>query len=61
MSTKIHMAVDAYGYPVYFILSEGQESDSAYANEVLSHIDIEGSEVLADKGYDADKIIAFYL
>ena len=53
------MVVDAYGYPIYFSLSEGQESDSAYANEVLTHVDIVGSDVLADKGYDSDKMIDF--
>ena len=42
---------------MYFILSEGQESDSTFAIPVLSEVDIEGSAVLADKGYDADKII----
>ena len=53
------MVVDAYGYPIYFNLSEGQEADSAYANEVLTHVDTAGCDVLADKGYDSDKIIDF--
>jgi len=44
---------------VYFTLSEGQESDSKYAIPVLTEVDIDGSDVLADKGYDADKIIDF--
>ena len=59
MSTKIHAIVDALGYPVYFLLSEGQESDSTYAIPTLSQVDLEGSDVLADKGYDADKIIDY--
>jgi len=59
LSTKIHAVVDSLGYPVYFVLSEGQESDSTHAIPVLSHIKIEGSDVLADKGYDADKIIDY--
>jgi len=46
LSTKIHFVVDAYGYPVYFVLSEGQESDSKYAIPVLSHVCIEGSDVI---------------
>ena len=25
--TKIHAAVDAYGYPVYLMISEGQRND----------------------------------
>ena len=44
---------------MYFTLSEGQESDSKYAIPVLTEVDIDGSDVLADKGYDADKIIDF--
>ena len=59
MSTKIHAVVDALGYPINFVLSEGQESDSNYAITVLSNVDIDGSDVLADKGYDADKIIDY--
>lgn len=51
--------MDALGYPVYLFLSGGNEHDSTHAIEVLSHVDMEGSNVLADKGYDADKIIDF--
>lgn len=40
-------------------MSEGQESDSSFATDVLSHININGSDVLADKGYDSDKIIDY--
>lgn len=59
MSSKIHAIVDALGYPVCLLLSEGQESDSIHAVELLSHVNIEGSNVLADKGYDADAIIDY--
>jgi len=48
-STKIHAAVDAYGYPVYIMLSEGQRNDINYAIPILEHINIEGSQVLADR------------
>ena len=34
------------------MLSEGQRNDINYAIPVLEHIDIEGSNVLADRGYD---------
>ncbi len=51
--------MDALGLPVYFLLSEGQKHDAAFATEVLSHVDITGSDVLADKGYDSDAIIDF--
>lgn len=59
MSTKIHAVVDALGYPVYLKLSEGQEADSVHAIDVLSHVDITNSDVLADKGYDTDKILDY--
>ena len=35
------------------MLSEGQRNDINYAIPVLVHIDIEGSNVLADRGYDS--------
>lgn len=58
-STKIHAVVDAYGYPVYFMLSEGQRNDIYYAIPVLEHINIEGSQVLADRGYDSFQLIDY--
>lgn len=59
LSSKIHAVVDALAKPLYLLLSEGQESDSAYAINVLSHVTINGSNVLADRGYDADAIIDY--
>ena len=58
-STKIHAAVDAYGYPLYIMLSEGQRNDINYAVPVLEHINLEGSSVLADRGYDSNKLIDY--
>lgn len=58
-STKIHAAVDAYGYPVHFMISEGQHSDIRYAVPVLENINIEGCTVLADRGYDSWKLIDY--
>ena len=58
-STKIHAAVDAYGYPVYLMFSEGQHNDINYVIPVLGHIDIEGSSVLADRGYDSQNLIDY--
>ena len=37
-STKIHAVVDAYGYPVYFMISEGQRNDINYALPLLEHV-----------------------
>ena len=48
-STKIHAVVDAYGYPVYFMISEGQRNDINYAIPLLDHVDTNGSNVLADR------------
>ena len=58
-SSKIHAAVDAYGYPVYLMLSEGQRNDINFAIPVLEHINIEGSKVLADRGYGSYKLIDY--
>ena len=55
MSTKIHVAVDALGYPVRLLLTEGQASEYTQANQL-----IEGftpAFVLADKGYDSDGFV----
>ena len=52
-STKIHLAVDSGGLPVYFELSGGQTHDVTYADSLVSNsppADI----VVADKGYDSD-------
>lgn len=37
-SSKIHAAVDAYGNPVYLMLSEGQRNDINFAIPVLEHV-----------------------
>lgn len=58
-STKIHAAVDSYGYPVYIMISEGQRNDINFAIPVLEHINIEGSKVLADRGYDSYQLIDY--
>ena len=58
-STKIHAAVDAYGYPVYLMISEGQRNDINYAIPLLDQIEINGSNVLADRGYDSNKLLDY--
>ena len=58
-STKIHAVVDAYGYPVYFMISEGQRNDINYAIPLLDHIRIDGSKVLADRGYDSNQLMDY--
>lgn len=41
------------------MLSEGQEHDSKYAINILENLEIEGSNILGDKGYDSEKIINY--
>ena len=60
-STKIQAVVDSYGNPVRLMISEGQRNDITYAIPLLKHIDIEGSRVLADRGYDSNHLIELYL
>lgn len=51
--------VHAYGYPLFVMLSEGQRNDINYAISVLGHINIEGSNVLADRGYDSNQLLDY--
>ena len=51
-TTKIHMATDAHGNPLYFEITGGEVHDSKAAKKVISQIE---GETL-DKGYDSDKI-----
>lgn len=51
--TKIHLAVDSGGLPIYFELSEGQKhyiTDTPNPVEYLAQV----NTVIADKGYDSD-------
>ena len=41
------------------MLSEGQRNDINFAIHVLEHINIEGSSVLADRGYDSQNLIDY--
>lgn len=51
--------VDAYGYPVYLRLSEGQRNDINMAIPLLEPISLNGSQVLADRGYDSNQLIDY--
>ena len=52
-STKIHLAVDSGGLPIYFELSEGQRNDIARAQSLVDHLR-EVNIFVGDKGYDSD-------
>ena len=41
------------------MISEGQRNDINFAIPVLEHIPLEGSMVLADRGYDSEQLIDY--
>jgi transposase len=55
LTTKIHALVDALGNPVAFSLTQGQVSDLSQAEPLLE--DFAPEAFLADKAYDADRLI----
>lgn len=59
LSTKIHMACDALGYPLGFILTGANTSDFTQAMPLLKTYIKENAYVIMDKGYDSDNIRAF--
>jgi transposase len=54
-STKIHIAVDALGNPVEFLLTPGQEADVSQGEALIEGHDPEA--VIADKGYDSGPLV----
>lgn len=52
-NTKIHAIVDGLGNPLHVQLTGGQISDITVAYELLEHVDVSGSIVMADKAYGA--------
>lgn len=48
--------MDALGNPVHFMLTGGQVHDAKAAIDLLSEVDISGSNILGDKAYGAKKI-----
>ena len=55
-STKIHIAVDALGNPIEFILTGGQEADVTQAEPLIRRHKV--GAVLADKAYDSNAVVA---
>lgn len=54
-STKIHIAVDALGNPVEFVLTGGQEADVTQAEPLIeAH---EADAYILDKAYDSDAVV----
>jgi len=54
-TTKIHMAVDAFGLPIDFILTGGEVHDSKAAPEFIANLP-PADFTIADKGYDSEEI-----
>jgi transposase len=59
LSTKIHLACDALGYPLGFILTGANVSDFDQAKPLLKAHLTTNAFVLMDKGYDSDAIRAY--
>ena len=58
-SCKIHALTDALGLPVRFILTGGEAADITQAIPLIEGI--EPAALLADKGYDSDRLILWLL
>lgn len=54
-TTKIHMAVDGYGFPIDFRITGGEVHDCIVAPEFISQLP-QTDYVVADKGYDSEHI-----
>ena len=59
LSTKIHLACDALGYPLGFLLTGANVSDFDQAKPLLRSYLRPGAHVIMDKGYDSDAIRAY--
>jgi transposase len=59
LSTKIHLACDALGYPLGFILTGANVSDFDQCKPLLRSFLRPGAHVIMDKGYDSDAIRAY--
>lgn len=59
LSTKIHLACDALGYPVGFVLTGANVSDFDQAKPLLKNLLHPTALAIMDKGYDSDAIRAY--
>ncbi|NEN82437.1 IS5 family transposase [Paenibacillus elgii] len=57
LTTKIHAIVDALGNPLRFELTGGQSHDCVTGYEMLMSMELAGTNVLADRGYDTNAIL----
>lgn len=54
-TSKIHLSVDAYGLPIAFRITGGEVHDCTEAQVLIDHLP-EGEALVADKGYDSERI-----
>lgn len=55
LTTKIHARVDAKGRPIRLLISPGNDHDVTCAEALLDGLE-KRAVVIADKGYDADRV-----
>ena len=51
--------VDGLGNPLRFVLSRGNRNDICMAQALLEPFDLRGKLIIADKGYDSDKLVCW--
>ena len=56
LGTKVHIACEGLGLPVRFLLTGGEVHDVTQASALMEGIPAE--QVIADKGYDSDAVVA---
>ena len=57
LTTKVHLAVDAHGFPVGVTVTEGRVADCKEFRNLLDEVDQQPGHVIADQGYDRDELI----
>lgn len=56
-TSKIHLAVDAYGFPNAFTISGGEINDCTAAQDLIKKVP-EAGTIIADKGHDSEQLRA---
>lgn len=54
-TTKLHLAVDAYGLPLEFDVTGGEVADCSAAPELIAKL-LDTEAIVADKGYDSERL-----
>lgn len=59
LTSKIHAVTDGNGYPMNFIITGGNTHDCTQAKNLIDSVIHKDMYVLADRAYDANKIIEY--